>query len=127
MVNKVILLGRIATNIDMKYTPNGVAIATFRLAVGREFKNADGSYDADFLSIKAWRKSAEYLSNHRQKGDLIYIEGRIENRSWEAKDGTRRYATDIIADSVKGISKKIDFGDPFADDDTEGGEEDGGL
>ncbi len=98
MINSVVLTGRLTKELDLRYTSNGTAVATGTLAVKRNFKNADGDYEADYPRIQIWRKAAENLANFTKKGSLIGIQGRIQTGSYE-KDGQRVYTTDIVVDN----------------------------
>ncbi len=100
MMNKTVLVGRLTKDPLLKFTPGtGTAVATFTIAVNRRFKR-EGQPDADFIPIVVWGKQAESTSNYMSKGSLVSIAGRIETRSYEAKDGGRRYVTEVIADEV---------------------------
>jgi single-strand DNA-binding protein len=100
-VNKVVLIGRLTKDPELKFTPgNGTAVATFSIAVDRRFKS-EGQPTADFIPIVVWGKQAENTANYMSKGRLIGISGRIQTRSYEAKDGTRRYVTEIVAEEVQ--------------------------
>lgn len=98
MINSVVITGRLTKELDLRYTSNGTAVATGTLAVKRNFKNADGDYEADYPRIQIWRKAAENLANFTKKGSLIGIQGRIQTGSYE-KDGQRVYTTDIVVDN----------------------------
>jgi single-strand DNA-binding protein len=104
-MNRIILIGRLATDPELKYTPSGVALTDFRLAVDRPFKNANGEKEADFFTVKVWREQAERIANYMAKGRLVAVEGRLETRSWVAQDGTKRYATDVVADRVEFLDR----------------------
>ncbi|MEL7571046.1 MAG: single-stranded DNA-binding protein [Eubacteriaceae bacterium] len=106
MLNKVVLIGRLTKDPEVRYTNANTPVASFTLAVNRNFKNKDGNYDADFINIVAWRKLAELCSSSLHKGSLIAITGRIQTSSFEAKDGTRRYTTDVLADEIAFLEKK---------------------
>ncbi|MCD7132989.1 single-stranded DNA-binding protein [Limosilactobacillus balticus] len=99
MINRVILTGRLTNNPELKYTTSGNAVATFNLAVNRQFKNQNGEREADFIRCIIWRKSAENLTNFTHKGSLIGVEGRIQTRSYENQQGQRVYITEVIVDS----------------------------
>ncbi|BAQ15226.1 putative single-strand binding protein [Clostridium botulinum] len=100
-MNKVVLIGRLTKDPELKFTPgNGTAVATFTLAVDRRFSK-DGQREADFIPIVVWGKQAESTANYMSKGKLMGVSGRIQTRSYEAKDGTRRYITEVIAEEVK--------------------------
>lgn len=105
-MNKVVLIGRLTKEIEVRYTTNQKVVATFSLAVNRDFKNANGEYEADFFNIVMWGKPAELAGNTLKKGSKIAIEGRIQNRSYEAKDGTKRYITEIVANGFEYLDKK---------------------
>lgn len=108
MINRVVLVGRLTKDPDLRYTPNGVAVCTFTLAVNRPFTNQQGDRDADFINCVAWRGTAENLANYQKKGNLIGIDGRIQTRSYEGNDGKRRYVTEVIAESVQFLEPKKD-------------------
>ena len=101
MINRVVLVGRLTKDPELRYTPNGVAVATFTLAVNRIFANQNGEREADFISCQVWRKTAENVANYLRKGSLIGIEGRIQTRNYENQEGKRVYVTEVIADSVQ--------------------------
>lgn len=100
MLNEVKLMGRVTQNIELKTTSNGKFATNFSLAVQRNFKNADGNYETDFLDLTAFGNNAEYLSKYVQKGDLIGITGHLVKRTWKDNEGNNKYATDIILDNV---------------------------
>ncbi|MBM5707777.1 single-stranded DNA-binding protein, partial [Listeria ivanovii] len=93
MMNRVVLVGRLANDVELKYTPSGVAVATFRLAVNRPFKNQNGDQEADFINIVVWRKPAENAANYLRKGSLAGVDGRVQTRNYEGQDGKRVYVT----------------------------------
>ncbi|EDT84438.1 single-stranded DNA-binding protein [Clostridium botulinum] len=100
-MNKVVLIGRLTKDPELKFTPgNGTAVANFTLAVDRRFSK-DGQREADFIPIVVWGKQAESTANYMSKGKLMGVSGRIQTRSYEAKDGTKRYITEVIAEEVK--------------------------
>lgn len=100
-MNRVVLIGRLTKDPELRFTPgNGTAVATFTLAVDRRFSK-DGQKEADFIPIVVWGKQAESTANYMSKGKLIGISGRVQTRNYEAKDGTRRYVTEIVADEVQ--------------------------
>ncbi|QGF21750.1 single-stranded DNA binding protein [Bacillus phage vB_BcM_Sam112] len=100
MMNRVILVGRLTKDPDLKYTPNGVAVAAFTLAVNRAFSNQQGEREADFINCVIWRKSAENVANYLKKGSLAGVDGRLQTRNYE-QDGQRRYVTEVLAESVQ--------------------------
>ena len=105
-MNKVVLIGRLTKDVEVRYTTNEKVVAMFSLAVNREFKNQKGEYEADFFNIVMWGKPAELAGNTLKKGSKIAIDGRIQNRSYEAKDGTKRYITEIVANGFEYLDKK---------------------
>lgn len=109
MINNVVLVGRLTKDPDMKYTSNGTAVATFTLAVNRNFTSADGTREADFINCVIWRKPAETLANYAKKGVLIGVTGRIQTRSYDNQQGHRVYVTEVVADNFQLLeSKKAD-------------------
>ena len=105
-MNKVILIGNLASDVDSKTTSSGIANATFRLAVQRRFTNASGVREADFFHIVCWRQTAELCAKYLLKGSNVAIEGSIQTRSYDANDGTKRYVTEIVAESVEFLSRR---------------------
>ena len=102
MLNKVVLIGRLTRDPELKFTPgSGVAVASFTIAVDRNFVNQSGQREADFIPIVCWRKLAENVANNLGKGRLVAISGRIQTRTYQAQDGGRRYVTEIVADEVQ--------------------------
>ena len=102
-MNKAILVGRLARDPELKTTGSGTSVASFTLAVNRRFKNAEGGYDADFISCVAWRSNAENLVKYCEKGSMIGVVGSIQTRNYE-KDGNKVYITEVVADEVNFIS-----------------------
>ncbi len=101
MINRTVLVGRLTKDPELRYTPNGVAMCHFTLAVNRTFSNQSGEREADFINILVWRKQAENSANFLKKGSLAGIEGRIQTGSYEGQDGKRVYTTEVVADSVQ--------------------------
>ncbi|WP_203333361.1 single-stranded DNA-binding protein [Planococcus beigongshangi] len=101
MINRVVLVGRLTKDPDLRYTPSGAAVARFTLAVNRTFSNAQGEKEADFINCTVWRKQAENTANFLKKGSLAGVEGRIQTGSYEGQDGKRVYTTEVVADSVQ--------------------------
>ncbi|NMM62052.1 single-stranded DNA-binding protein [Clostridium sp. P21] len=100
-MNKVVIIGRLTKDPELKFTPgNGTAVATFTLAVDRRFSK-DGQKEADFIPVVVWGKQAESTANYMSKGKLMGVCGRIQTRTYDAKDGTRRYVTEVVADEVQ--------------------------
>ena len=105
-MNKSILMGRLVRDPEVRVTPSEKTVCTFTLAVNRPFKGAGGKQEADFINIVVWGKIAEVCGNSLAKGHRLLVEGRLQIRSYEAKDGSRRYVTEIIANSVDFIEQK---------------------
>lgn len=105
MINRVVLVGRLTKDPDLRYTPSGVPVATFTLAVNRNFKT-EGQPDADFINCVVWRKPAENAANFLKKGSLAGVDGRVQTRSYDGQDGKRVYITEVVADSVQFLEPK---------------------
>jgi single-stranded DNA-binding protein len=101
MINNVVLVGRMTKDAELRYTPQNQAVATFSLAVNRNFKNSNGERDADFINCVIWRQQAENLANWAKKGALVAIVGRIQTRNYENQQGQRVYVTEVVADSFQ--------------------------
>jgi single-strand DNA-binding protein len=106
VLNRVVLIGRLTKDPELRYTPNGVAVASFTLAVNRFRANAQGEREADFIPIVVWQKQAENCANYMGKGSLCAVDGRIQVRTYEAKDGQRRWVTEVVADIVRFLDKR---------------------
>lgn len=104
-MNKVFLIGRLTRDPELRYTSSNVAAASFTVAVNRNFTNQNGERDADFINVIAWRKTAENIKNYLTKGSQIAIDGRIQTRSYDAQDGTKRYVTEVVADNVQFLDR----------------------
>lgn len=105
-MNKVVLIGRLTRDPELRYTASGVAMCTFTLAVDRNFGSRDGGeQQADFIPIVAWRKIAETCGKYLAKGRLVAVAGRIQTRNYEAQDGSRRYVTEVVGDEVRFLSR----------------------
>lgn len=101
MVNRVVLVGRITRDIDLRKTPSGLSVARFTVACNRiGSRNSDGSNNADFINCVAWRQSADYLSSYANKGSIVAVEGRITTGSYDGADGKKVYTTEVTADRV---------------------------
>lgn len=107
-MNKVILLGRLTKDPDIRYTQSGKTVASFTLAVDRPFANQDGQREADFINCVLWGKSAENLGNTVSKGQKIAVEGRLQIRSYDAKDGSKRWLTEVICERFEYVERKTD-------------------
>jgi single-strand DNA-binding protein len=106
MMNRVVLVGRLTKDPELRYTPNGVPVATFTLAVNRPFANQQGQREADFLNCVVWRKPAENVANYLKKGSLAGVDGRIQTRSFDGQDGKRMYVTEVLVESVQFLEPK---------------------
>lgn len=101
MLNRVILIGRLTKDPELRYTPSGVAVTQFTLAVDRPFTSQGGEREADFIPVVTWRQLAETCANYLRKGRLTAVEGRIQVRNYENNEGKRVYVTEVIADNVR--------------------------
>lgn len=112
MINNVTVVGRLTRAVDLRYTSNGTAYASFTLAVDRDFKNQNGERETDFINCVMWRKPAENLANYTKKGSLIGVEGRIQTRNYENQQGQRVYVTEVLAEKFSFLesAKKDDNG-----------------
>ena len=108
-MNRIILLGRLVRDPEVRYTPNGRVVCQFTLAVDRPFANQEGQREADFIPVVIWGKQAETCGNSLTKGQRALVEGRLQIRSYDAKDGTKRYVTEVVADRFEFIERKGDF------------------
>ncbi|RZI49330.1 single-stranded DNA-binding protein [Lactococcus kimchii] len=106
MINNVVLVGRITRDPELRYTPQNQAVATFSLAVNRQFKNANGEREADFINCVIWRQQAENLANWAKKGALVGITGRIQTRNYENQQGQRVYVTEVVAESFQMLESR---------------------
>ena len=105
-MNSICLVGRLTKDVDLRYTPSNVAVATFSLAVNRTFKNENGEREADFINCVMWRQQAENLANWAKKGALIGITGRIQTRSYDNQQGQRVYVTEVVAEQFQLLESK---------------------
>ncbi|RLL41752.1 single-stranded DNA-binding protein [Oceanobacillus piezotolerans] len=106
MLNRVVLVGRLTRDPELRYTPNGVAVANFNIAVNRPFTNQQGNREADFINGVVWRRQAENLANYMKKGNLIGVDGRVQTRNYEGQDGKMVYVTEIVAESIQFLESK---------------------
>lgn len=106
MINVVALTGRLTRQPECKVTPSGISVAQFTLAVDRNYPGADGNRDADFISCVIWRKSAEAFCQYNHKGNLVGIQGRLQTRNYEDKDGKRVYVTEVVVDNWSFLESK---------------------
>lgn len=108
--NKVILGGRLCADPELKTTPSGVTVTTFSLAVNRRYSGKSEEQQTDFVTVTAWRGTAEFITKYFRKGSSICIVGRIETRSWTDQSGEKRYATSVIADEAMFVDSKSENG-----------------
>lgn len=108
MINNVVLVGRLTKDAELRYTPSNVAVATFTLAVNRNFKNQNGDREADFINCVMWRQQAENIVNWTQKGTLIGVTGRIQTRNYENQQGQRVYVTEVVAETFQVMESRKD-------------------
>ncbi|MCM3511654.1 single-stranded DNA-binding protein [Carnobacterium inhibens] len=106
MINNVVLVGRLTKDLDLRYTSNGTAVATFSIAVNRSFTNQEGKRDADFINCVIWRKSAESMANFTRKGSLVGIEGHIQTRSYDNQQGQKVYVTEVVVEAFSLLEPK---------------------
>lgn len=111
MLNKIILMGRLTRDPELRRTPSGTPVTSFSLAVDRDFKSQDGEKETDFIDIVAWRSTAEFVSKYFTKGRMAVVEGRLQIRDWTDKDGSKRRSAEVVAE-------KVYFGDSKRDGDT---------
>ncbi|MBC1676082.1 single-stranded DNA-binding protein [Listeria welshimeri] len=108
MINRVVLIGRLTREPELRYTPKGIAVVTFTLAVNRTRTDKDGNRVADFINCIAWRKTAENIANYVKKGHQLAVDGQITTRNYEGKDGKRVYVTEVLAESVEFLEPRKD-------------------
>ncbi len=104
-LNKVILGGRLTSDVELKQTPSGVSVCTFTLAVNRKYQS-EGQQQADFINCQAWRGTADFISKYFKKGSSLCIVGSVQTRSWQDQQGNKRYATEIVADEAMFVDSK---------------------
>ena len=109
-MNKVILMGRLTRDPELRYTSSNIPTASFSIAVDRTFTNQSGEREADFINIVVWRKQAENCKNYLTKGSQVAIEGRIQTRSYDGQDGQKRYVTEVVADNVQFLGSRSNGG-----------------
>ena len=105
-MNKVFLIGRLTRDPELRYTGNNTAVATFSLAVNRNFSNQQGERETDFINIVVWRKQAENVKNYLSQGSQVAVDGRIQTRSYDDNNGQKRYVTEVVADNVEFLGSK---------------------
>lgn len=110
MLNRIVVIGRLTRDPELRSTPNGVAVCTFSVAVDRNFANNRGEKETDFIPVVCWRGLAETCANYLSKGKLAAVEGRLQIRTYEANDGGKRTVAEIVADNVQFLSPKTGSG-----------------
>ena len=100
MLNRVVLMGRLTADPELKTTPNGVSVTSFSIAVDRSYVKSGEERKADFFNIVCWRQTAEFVCRYFSKGSMIAVDGQLQSRSFQAKDGSNRYVVEIVADNV---------------------------
>ena len=115
MLNKIILMGRLTRDPELRRTQSGTAVTSFSLAVDRDYKAQDGERETDFIDIVAWRSTAEFVRKYFTKGRMAVVEGRLQVRDWTDKDGNKRRSTEVLADSVYFGDSKRSESDTQAD------------
>ena len=106
MLNRIVLIGRLTRDPELRFTPNGHAVCSFTLAVDRPFTNQEGNRETDFINIVVWNKQGENCAQYLAKGRLAAVDGRLQMRSYDGNDGQRRYVTEVIADNVRFLSSR---------------------
>lgn len=114
-MNKVFLIGRLTRDPELRYTGSNIAVASFTVAVNRNFTNQSGEREADFINVVVWRKQAENIKNYLKQGSQIAIDGRIQTRSYDGEDGKKRYITEVVADNVQFLDSKGSRDSSFSD------------
>lgn len=105
-MNKIILIGRLTKDPELKYTKSGTAVCTFNLAVNRRFANQNGEREADFINCQAWQKTAEFIANYFKKGQLMALEGRLQVRSYDGNDNKKHWMTEVVAEQIEFVGGK---------------------
>ena len=108
MINRVVLVGRLTRDPELRTTTTGKSVCDFSIAVGKRIKPTDGSPDADFFRVNAWGQTAEYVSNYLHKGRLVAVDGRLQSRKFTTSEGQNREVIEIVADSVQGLDRPRD-------------------
>ncbi|WP_220740740.1 single-stranded DNA-binding protein [Leuconostoc miyukkimchii] len=108
MINRVVLIGRLTRDVELRYTQSGTAVGTFSLAVNRQFTNQAGEREADFINAVIWRKAAENFSNFTGKGALVAVEGRLQTRNYENNQGQRVYVTEVVVDNFSLLESRAE-------------------
>ena len=110
MLNRVVLIGRLTADPELRYTPSGVPVANMRIAVDRPFASQSGEKQTDFIRVIAWRQNAEFAANYLAKGRLIAVDGRLQIRQWTTQDGQRRETAEVVSDRLQGLDRPREQG-----------------
>lgn len=108
MLNRTILMGRLVADPELKTTASGISVTSFRIAVDRSYVKSGEERKADFIDIVCWRQTAEFVCRYFSKGSLIAVEGQLQSRTYQAKDGTNRYVVEVVADNVSFTGERRD-------------------
>ena len=108
MINRVVLVGRLTKDVELRYTTSGAAAGSFTLAVNRQFTNSNGERETDFINGVIWRKSAENSANFTSKGSLVAVEGRLQTRNYENQQGQRVYVTEVVVDNFSLLESRAE-------------------
>ena len=124
MLNRIVLIGRVTADPELRYTGSGIPVANFRIAVDRSFTSSSGERQTDFINIVAWRQRAEFSANYLTKGRLVAVDGRLQIREWTTQEGQRRQTAEVVADEVRGLDRPREEGArPPAEEQSAKGEE----
>ena len=110
MLNRIVLIGRVTADPELRYTGSGIPVANFRIAVDRSFTSSSGERQTDFINIVAWRQRAEFSANYLTKGRLVAVDGRLQIREWTTQEGQRRQTAEVVADEVRGLDRPREEG-----------------
>jgi single-strand DNA-binding protein len=125
MLNRVILIGRLTADPELRYTGGGIPVANFRIAVDRTFTSSSGERQTDFINIVAWRQRAEFAANYLTKGNLVAVDGKLQIREWTTQDGQRRRTAEVVADELRGLERRREEGaQPAGDEEAPAAEKD---
>lgn len=114
-INRVVLVGRLTRDPELRTTSTGKSVTDFSIAVDKKIKPTDGSSTADFFRVSAWGQTAEFVANYLHKGRLVAVDGRLQSRKYQASDGSNREVVEIVADNVQGLDRpRDDAGEPVA-------------
>jgi len=123
MFNRIVLIGRLTRDPELRYIPSGTPVAQFTLAVDRPFRDQQGNRETDFIDVVVWRKLAETTSQYMTKGRMVAVEGRLQIRSYETQDGQKRKVAEVVADGVRFLDRARADGNAHSEPDDAGSEE----